>query len=191
MNILNFYINWIKIKRFLRSMILIHLCKECHTSVRFDKIGQVIGLKYVSIGAESFLGSSFYLTVWHNRINDKSNVECIIGKQCHFGAYNHISVANKVIINDGFLSGKWVTITDNSHGNTDKNSLLYSPMERPITSKGPVIIGKNVWVGDKATILPGVTIGDGAIIAANALVTKDVPPYSVVAGIPAKVLKKY
>lgn len=62
------------------------------------------------------------------------------------------------------------------------------PQKRPITSKGPVIIGDNVWIGDKATILPGVTIGDGAVIAANAVVTENVPEFSVVAGIPAKVI---
>ena len=52
-----------------------------------------------------------------------------------------------------------------------------------------VIIGNNVWIGDKATILPGVKIGDGCIIAANTVVTKDVPPYSVVAGNPGVILK--
>lgn len=80
-------------------------------------------------------------------------------------------------------------ITDNSHGETDYDSLKMPPIKRPITSKGPVIIGNNVWIGDKATILPGVTIGDGSVIAANAVVTKDVPPYSVVGGNPAIVLK--
>ena len=61
---------------------------------------------------------------------------------------------------------------------------------RSVMSKGPVIIGNDVWIGDKATILPGVTIGDGAVIAANAVVTKDVPAYSVVAGNPAKIVKQ-
>jgi acetyltransferase-like isoleucine patch superfamily enzyme len=50
-------------------------------------------------------------------------------------------------------------------------------------------MGKNVWVGSNATILQGVTIGDGAVIGANALVTKDVPPKTVAAGIPAKIVK--
>ena len=53
-----------------------------------------------------------------------------------------------------------------------------------------VVIGENVWIGDKATILPGVSIGDGAVIGANAVVTKDVPPYSVVVGNPAKIINK-
>ena len=57
-------------------------------------------------------------------------------------------------------------------------------------SKGPVIIGNDVWVGDRVTILSGVKIGDGAIIAAGSIVTDDVPPYTVVGGIPAKIIKK-
>lgn len=55
-------------------------------------------------------------------------------------------------------------------------------------SKGGVVIGKNVWIGDKATILPGVVVGDGAIIGANAVVTKNVPANSVVVGNPARVV---
>lgn len=83
-----------------------------------------------------------------------------------------------------------MTITDNSHGNTDIDNLKLKPIDRKIFSKGPVIIGNNVWIGDKATILPNVTIGDGAVIAANAVVTKDVPAYCVAAGNPAKIIKK-
>ena len=69
--------------------------------------------------------------------------------------------------------------------------MLQDPLKRPIVSKGPVRIGDNVWIGDKATILPNVSIGNGAIIAANAVVTKDVPPYSVAAGNPAKIIKTF
>lgn len=53
----------------------------------------------------------------------------------------------------------------------------------------PVEIGNDVWIGCNSTILRGVTIGDGAVIAANAVVTKDVPPYAIVAGVPARVIK--
>ena len=54
----------------------------------------------------------------------------------------------------------------------------------------PVKIGNKVWIGAHATILPGVTIGDGAVVAAGAVVTKDVPSNVVVAGVPAKVIKE-
>jgi acetyltransferase-like isoleucine patch superfamily enzyme len=56
-------------------------------------------------------------------------------------------------------------------------------------SKGPVVIGNDVWIGTQSVILTGVTIGDGAVIAANSVVSKDVPPYAIVGGTPAKVLK--
>lgn len=57
-------------------------------------------------------------------------------------------------------------------------------------SKGDTIVGNDVWIGYKATIIPGVKIGDGAIIASNATVTRDVPPYTIVGGNPAKEIRK-
>jgi acetyltransferase-like isoleucine patch superfamily enzyme len=64
------------------------------------------------------------------------------------------------------------------------------PVKRTLKSKGEVKIGNNVWIGDKATILGGVTIGDNVIIGANSVVTHDVPSNCVAAGNPAKIIKK-
>lgn len=171
--------------------------KYCPSNVYFGKIGRLNCPQYISIGDGTSFGDWIYLTAWDNYkciINGIEHIqhltpELIIGNNCNFGAYNHITCTNKVIIGDGCLTGKWVTITDNSHGNTDMDSLLVPPIKRPIFSKGPVIIGKNVWIGDKATILPNVTIGDGVVIAANTVVTKSVPAFCVVAGNPARIVK--
>ena len=54
-----------------------------------------------------------------------------------------------------------------------------------------MIIGNNVWIGEKATILPGVHIGDSVVIAANSVVTKDIPSFSVAEGVPAQIIKTY
>lgn len=113
----------------------------------------------------------------------------MIGDNCAIGRFSHITAVNKIVIGNNLLTGGFVLITDNSHGHLDYDSLHVHPLKRPIESKGEVIIGNNVWIGDKATILPGVHIGDGCIIAANSVVTHDVPSYSIAAGVPAKVIK--
>ena len=155
-------------------------------SVGFGKINQLLGPEYIHIGDHVGFGDDLYLTAW-DQFKSAEGIQhftpkIVIGNNCSFGAYNHITAINRIEIGDGCLTGKWITISDNSHGKTDLDSLSIRPVLRPLYSKGPVIIGKNVWIGDKATILAGVTIGDGAVIGANAVVTKDVPAYSVVVG---------
>lgn len=115
--------------------------------------------------------------------------ELIIRDKVSIGEYSHITCANRIEIGEGLLTGRFVLITDNAHGQSIPEEAGVPPILRQVYSRGPVIIGKNVWIGDKATILPNVTIGDGAIVAANAVVTKDVPSFTVVGGCPAKVLK--
>lgn len=112
-----------------------------------------------------------------------------IGNNVSIGEYTHITCANRIEIGDGLLTGRFVLITDNSHGGSTLDEMTHPALTRKVKSKGPVIIGKNVWIGDKATILPGVTIGECSIIGANSVVTKDIPPYSVACGNPAKVIK--
>jgi len=68
-------------------------------------------------------------------------------------------------------------------------NMLNKGPEKDTFSRGHVIIGNDVWIGYGATILSGVTVGDGAVIAAHAVVTKDVPSYAIVGGIPAKIIE--
>ncbi len=129
------------------------------------------------------------MTAWDKYENQCFTPDVKIGKNCNFGDYLHLTCINKINIGDDLLTGRWVTISDNGHGNSNYQTLQISPVKRNLVSKGPVEIGNNVWIGDKATILSGVKIGECSIIAANAVVTKDVPSYSVVAGNPAKIIK--
>ncbi len=84
-------------------------------------------------------------------------------------------------IGDGALIGHQVVIATLNHD--------LDPEQRGSMKAAPVTIGKDVWIGSHATVLAGVTIGDGAVVAAGAVVTKDVPPKTVVGGVPAKVIK--
>lgn len=110
----------------------------------------------------------------------------IIGDKVYFQHDCHISVHGQLTIGNYSLFGEGVSIHDENH--------IISDGDDPIGARGfivkPVSIGKNVWVGAKATILPGVRIGDNAVIGANSVVTHDVPAYTVVGGVPARVLRK-
>ena len=195
---------------YIRSLWICDKFANCSKSVRFGKIGRIHGPQYISIGKGSFFDDFLFLTAWDTNISDSKEIfsdgkiefssskngfiqhmhpQLTIGDGCSFGAFNHITCTNKIKIGNNVLVGKWVTITDNSHGNTDINSLKTKPSRRPIVSKGPVIIGNNVWIGDKATILAGVTIGNNAVIGANSIVTHDIPDFAIAVGNPAKILK--
>lgn len=150
----------------------------------------IVGKEYIEIGNGCKIGKHVQLTAWgeHNRFH--FNPSIVIGNNCQFGSYNHITAINRIEIGNGVLTGKFVTITDNSHGKPgDESDCELSPIVRTVYSKGPVVIGDNVWIGDKATILPNVRIGEGCIIGANSVVTKDIPPYCIVGGNPARIIK--
>ncbi|WP_438727190.1 CatB-related O-acetyltransferase [Parasphingorhabdus sp. DH2-15] len=100
-----------------------------------------------------------------------------IGKYCSFAA-------NVILILGGGHRTDWVTTYPFSDIDLDFAHIKGHP-----ASKGDIIIGNDVWAGRDAMILSGVKIGNGAVIAARAVVTKDVPPYAVVAGQPARIIK--
>lgn len=114
----------------------------------------------------------------------------IIGDGSSLNYYCHIGAIDKIVIGDNVMIGSYVLITDHAHGKMTKEDLDIPVNQRRLFSKGPVIIDDNVWIGEHACIMPGVHIGRCSVIGANAVVTHDVPPYSMVAGCPAKVIKQ-
>jgi acetyltransferase-like isoleucine patch superfamily enzyme len=181
---------WEEARAAIQSRWLSYEFKEAGEGLTFLGIGDLQGAEYISIGDHSGFGPGLFLTAWDNYREQRFSPRIEIGNNCAFGAFNHITCINQIKIGDNCLTGKWVTITDNSHGANVAEELNVPPGERPLYSKGPVIIGDNVWIGDKATVLPGVHIGNNVIIAANAVVTKDVPDNCTVAGVPAKIIKR-
>ena len=115
--------------------------------------------------------------------------EIIFGEGCCIGQYCHISASNRIVFGKNVLTGRRVTVIDNNHGLFVREQLDTNPLKRPVTCKGEIVIGDNVWIGENVVVLSGVHIGNGAVIAANAVVTSDIPSYSLAAGVPAKVIK--
>jgi acetyltransferase-like isoleucine patch superfamily enzyme len=98
----------------------------------------------------------------------------------------HCTVIGPVCIGNNVNLAQGITVTALNHNFADSNRKID---EQGISTK-PVVIGDDVWIGANAVILPGVTIGRHVVVAAGAVVTKDVPDYSLVAGVPAKEIKK-
>mgnify|MGYP003089365230 CR=1 FL=1 len=154
-----------------------------------DRPITLLNPRFISVGKNVLLGRKLVLTAWDQHAGANFSPEIIIGDNSEIGDESHITCINKIIIGKGVLTGKKVLITDNSHGEIDRENMDVAPQLREPVSKGLVIIEDNVWIGEKASIMPGVTIGKGAIIGANSVVTKDIPAYSLAVGCPAKVIK--
>jgi galactoside O-acetyltransferase len=141
----------------------------------------------IAIGQKSIIESNVYF--------DKPGGHIIIGERTFIGG-SKLVCADKIEIGDDVLISWGCTIVDH-----DSHSLLFSERKNDVLNglKGiknwanvttkPVKINNKAWVGFEVRILKGVTIGEGACIAAGSLVTKDVPPYTLVGGVPAKILK--
>ena len=176
-----------------RLYTLLHRCRFAHWG-KGSHIGwtamKLKGLKYVSVGDGTYIASGVQLTAWDSHNGNHFTPSIVIGNGCTIRENGHVSAINSITIGDGLLTGTNVLITDNAHGQSTREQMSLPISQRPLYSKGPVVIGKNVWLGNNVCVMPGVTIGDGAIIGANSVVTHDVPAYAVAAGIPARVIKQ-
>ncbi len=103
------------------------------------------------------------------------------GKDVFINSGCHFQDQGGITIGDGALIGHNVVLATVNHDLDPKNNRR--------NHYAPITIGNHVWIGSNATILPGVTIGEWSVVAAGAVVTKDVPPYCVVGGVPARIIK--
>lgn len=111
--------------------------------------------------------------------------EISIGNRVSATGYLTIGACSSVTIEDDVLIASHVFISDNSHGRS-RTDVPYK--YQPLEDIAPVVIGRASWIGEHAVIMPGVTVGEYAIVGANSVVTRDVPPRSIVAGAPARVV---
>lgn len=150
---------------------------------------EIQGGRYFEIGHSVILGKDCRLEALGEYYGQNFSPRVVIGEHavinplCHIGCINSITIGRYVTI------GERTLITDHTHGSTTYEDMQLPPRKRLLYSKGPVVIEDYVTLGENCVVLPGVTIGHNSVIGANAVVTKDVPPFSIVGGNPAKVIK--
>ena len=179
---LNYFILKDRLSGFLNGILLKHFFLKCGTNLRVIKPLKIINLKRIIIGDDVRINYKAWIQVDNNQ-----NGKIIIGSNSIIGHFNHIYAYKEIIIGANVLTADKVYISDCTH-NYENINLPISLQE--VKYKSSVHIGDNSWIGENVVIL-GAKIGKHCVIGANSVVTKDIPDYSVVAGIPARILKKY
>jgi lipopolysaccharide O-acetyltransferase len=149
--------------------------------------------RYIKLGTGFTTGRYCRLEAYP-QAEDKRDKCLIIGDRVQINDAVHIAAAKSIVIGNDVLIASKVFISDINHGAYGKNDQHVNPeirpSERPL-STAQVVIEDNVWLGEFVCVLPGVTIGRGAIIGAMSVVTKNIPPYTIAVGIPAKPIKRF
>lgn len=163
----------------------IFLSKNYGKNTYVDHSVQVLGLSHVAIGDNTIVSEDCWLNV-NYRDPDEKHIQ--IGSNCYIGRRNFFSSGKQILIADYCMTG----IDCKFLGSDHKFDTVMSPyISTGITSDNIIHIGYNVWLGANVTVVGDVSIGYGSIIGAGSLVTKDVPPFSVAVGSPAKVIKRF
>ena len=169
-----------------------HKFKKASTITVHQSPVLVRGGQYIELGED--VTFNFYArieAVDRYATGQRFTPQLILGDHVIVQALCHIGCINKVVVGKHTSLGQRTYVTDHIHGEVTLENLNKPHTERNLYSKGPVIIGEYVQVGENCSIMPGVTIGDHCVIGANSVVTRDIPPYSIAAGVPAKVLKTF
>lgn len=142
----------------------------------------------LEIGAETLISCQFSF--------DRPEAKIVVGDRCFIGR-GHIVAASEVVIEDDVIISWGVTIVDhNSHALTaedrsnDVRNFAQGKKNWSMVKMAKVTLKQGCWVGFNAVILKGVTIGEGAVVGACSVITRDVPPHSIVAGNPGQILRR-
>jgi lipopolysaccharide O-acetyltransferase len=151
------------------------------------------GLQRITMGEDFSAGEGLWLETITRYGNEPFQPKLVIGDHVRISHWSHIACTNSVTIGNHVLIGSKVIITDHNHGifGAHATSPLIPPAQRPLERNRSVTIKDNVWLGDGVVVCPGVTMGEGSVAGANAVVTTDVPPFTLVAGVPARPIRRY
>lgn len=151
------------------------------------------GLSSIHIGDDFSAEAGLWLEAITRYKDQTFTPRIIIGNHVRVSQFVHIAATNSIEIGDDVLIGSRVIIIDHNHGQYSRrhSSPMDPPANRPLDADLQVTIGARVWLGDGVVVTPGATIGEGSVIGANSVVIGHVPPFSVAAGAPAVVKKKF
>ena len=150
--------------------------------------GNMYGERWISIGEDTMIAADVTLSAGMVPIQEMmTDPVVIIGDRCLIGRGSAIVGHYRIDIGDDVFTGMNVYITDQNHGYEDPDT----PIGIQDPQDDPVVIGDGSWIGSGAVVLPGARIGKHCVVAANSVVRGTFPSHSVIAGVPAKVVRAY
>jgi lipopolysaccharide O-acetyltransferase len=149
---------------------------------------RIRGIKFIGIGNNTQILKGSWIEAIDSYAGEKFTPNITIGNNVYIGQNACITCIDSVKIGDGCVLSEQVYISDSSHGYDPNGGLI---MKQKLSSKGPVTIDNDTFIGYRAVITPGVHLGQRCIVGANSVVTKSFPEFSMVAGVPAKLIKRY
>ena len=166
------------------------------TGLRFASVGRLLklfGSSNIEVGPNVSVGDNCWIQAVTRYKGIDYAPQIIIGGNVSLSDSVHISAVSSIRIGAGTLIGSSVYIGDHSHGSTDFStaSLALRPALRPLSDINPITIGANVWIGDGVRILAGACIPDCAVIGANSVVKDTFLCAGIIAGVPARLIRKF
>ena len=155
---------------------------------------RLLGLSHMCIGRGFVAGDDLWLEAVLRYNGQTFSPKLILGDNVSGSDRIHIACLNSITIGDGTLMGSRVLISDHGHGiyrGADQSSPATQPTLRPLHSPAPVVIGRNVWIGDGVGILAGSSIGDGAVIGAGSIVNGPIDAGTLAVGSPARAVRRW
>lgn len=148
----------------------------------------IFGASCISLGDQSTILDHAYLNAVEEYAGVRHSPGISIGKEVYIGRYVYLTAVDQITIGDGSVLSEHVYITDLTHGLSPDAGPI---MKQPLESKGPVRIGPGCFLGYRAVVVSGVTLGEHCVVGANSVVTRSFGPFSMLAGSPAKLIKVY
>lgn len=177
-----------KLKLFLlkfKNQLKFYSNKNISSNIFIGPYVQILGIDNVSIGDHCTIGEHTLITV-NNRTN--KDIQLRIGKNVYIGRDNFFSVGKLIDIGEYCIFGNKCSFICSDH--IFDNPLIPYALSGNSYEK-QIIIGVNCWLGHNVSVVGNVSIGYGSIVGANTVITKDVPPFSMVVGNPARIIKTY